>query len=266
MVKQLGLLEPWFVITHTIWTTQEDTVFISDRDRNGGQCSVFWSDVSRDSLIVSESQKECLSGFQKECWHSFWLSLTMRESLETSDQKTEHWPPFLSLSLIKKLCPLVLFKSCVLSRIKGSSNPNCLNFLKDAYKVYQGVPPTYWHGAQMIYTARGTHTARATVHADSLWQCPITSKCSQKFISNFQASIFHSINAEQNMFSVSGLSCHNSSFLSLKTSTFFFEQNWCWCWGRRKFDMQISVILNRKENHHFWLCESLHCCDINFIL
>ena len=47
------------MITHTIWTTQEDTVFISDRDRNGGQCSVFRSDVSRDSLIVSESQKEC---------------------------------------------------------------------------------------------------------------------------------------------------------------------------------------------------------------
>ena len=38
--KQLGLLEPWLVITHTIWTTQEDTVFISDRDRNGGRCSV----------------------------------------------------------------------------------------------------------------------------------------------------------------------------------------------------------------------------------
>ena len=28
---QFGLLESWFVITHTIWTTQEDTVFISDR-------------------------------------------------------------------------------------------------------------------------------------------------------------------------------------------------------------------------------------------
>ena len=28
--------------------------------------------------------------------HSFWHSLTMRESLETSDLKTEHWPPFLS--------------------------------------------------------------------------------------------------------------------------------------------------------------------------
>ena len=91
--KQLGLLEPWFVITHTIWTTQEDTVSISDRDRNGGQCSVFRSDVSRNSLIVSESQKEC--------------------------------------SIV-----------CVITN-QGSSNPNCLNFLKDAYKVYQGVPPTY---------------------------------------------------------------------------------------------------------------------------
>ena len=52
--KQLGLPEPWFVITHTIWTTQEDTVFISDRDRNGGRCSISRADVSRDSLIVSE--------------------------------------------------------------------------------------------------------------------------------------------------------------------------------------------------------------------
>ena len=91
------------MITHTIWTTQEDTVFISDRDRNGGRCSVSRADVSRDSLIVSG--------------HSFWLSLTMRESLETSALLTEHRPPFLSLSLIK-LCPLVSFKSCVLSRIR----------------------------------------------------------------------------------------------------------------------------------------------------
>ena len=29
--EQLGLLEPWFVITHTIWTTQEDTDIICDR-------------------------------------------------------------------------------------------------------------------------------------------------------------------------------------------------------------------------------------------
>ena len=28
---RLGLLEPWFVMTHTIWTTQEVTVFMSDR-------------------------------------------------------------------------------------------------------------------------------------------------------------------------------------------------------------------------------------------
>ena len=39
------------------------------------------SDVSRDSLIVSESQKER---------HSYWLSLMMRESLETSDLIIEH--------------------------------------------------------------------------------------------------------------------------------------------------------------------------------
>ena len=119
--KQLGLLEPWFVITHTIWTTQEDTVFISDRDRNGGRCSVFRSDLSRDSLIVSESQ-----------------------TLETSDLKTEHRPPFLSLSLIKTVSSCVVQIVCVITN-QGSSNPNCLNCQQDAYKVYQGFPPTYCH-------------------------------------------------------------------------------------------------------------------------
>ena len=82
-LKQLGLLEPWFVITHTIWTTKEDTVFISDRDRNGGRCSVCRSDVSRDSLIVSESQKEWLTMTDEKEWLT--ILLTMRESLETSD-------------------------------------------------------------------------------------------------------------------------------------------------------------------------------------
>ena len=85
--KQLGLPEPWFVITHTIWTTQEDTVFISDRDRNGGRCSVSRADVSRDSLIVGEKPER----------------------------------------RIRVLVILIV-----------------LNFLKDAYKVFQGVPPTYW--------------------------------------------------------------------------------------------------------------------------
>ena len=78
-VKQLGLpIEPWFVITHTIWTTQEDTVFISA-----------------------------------------------------------------VLSLIKTVSSCVVQIVCVITN-QGSSNPNCLNFLKDAYKVYQGVPPTYY--------------------------------------------------------------------------------------------------------------------------
>ena len=35
-------------------------------------------------------------------------------------------------------------RKCVITN-QGSSNPNCLNFLKNAYKVYQGVPPTYCH-------------------------------------------------------------------------------------------------------------------------
>ena len=49
--------------------------------------------------------------------HSFWLSLTMRESLETSDlyHRTLTTVPVLSFP---ELCPLVSFKSCVLSRIR----------------------------------------------------------------------------------------------------------------------------------------------------
>ena len=35
------------------------------------------------------------------------------------------------------------FKSCVLSRIRVLVILIVLNFLKDAYKVFQGVPPTY---------------------------------------------------------------------------------------------------------------------------
>ena len=66
----------------------------------------------------------------------------MRESLETSDLHTEHRPPFLSLSLIKTVSSCVVQIVCVITN-QGSTNPNCLNFLKDAYKVYQGVPPTY---------------------------------------------------------------------------------------------------------------------------
>ena len=57
----------------------------------------FRSDVSRDSLIVSESQKEC-----------------------------EHRPPFLSLSLIKTVSSCVVQIVCVITN-QGSSNPNCLN-------------------------------------------------------------------------------------------------------------------------------------------
>ena len=45
-------------------------------------------------------------------------------------------------SLIKTVSSCVVQIVCVITN-QGSSNPNCLNFLKDAYKVYQGVPPTY---------------------------------------------------------------------------------------------------------------------------
>ena len=47
------------------------------------------------------------------------------------------------ISLIKTVSSCVVQIVCVITN-QGSSNPNCLNFLKDAYKVYQGVPPTYW--------------------------------------------------------------------------------------------------------------------------
>ena len=115
IAEQLGLPEPWFVITHTIWTTQEDTVFISDRDRNGGRCSVGRADVSRDSLIVSEKPER------------MWL--TMRESLETSALPTEHRPPFLSLSLIKTVSSCVVQIVCVITN-QGSGNPNCFELSK----------------------------------------------------------------------------------------------------------------------------------------
>ena len=84
--------------------------------------------------MIETGTEDILSGF----------SLTMRESLETSALLTEHRPPFLSLSLIK-LCPLVSYKSCVLSRIRVLVILIVLNFLKDAYKVFQGVPPTYFY-------------------------------------------------------------------------------------------------------------------------
>ena len=48
--------------------------------------------------------------------NSFWLLLTMRESLKMSDPFTERWPPLLSCRL-QKVCPLVSFNLCVLSRI-----------------------------------------------------------------------------------------------------------------------------------------------------
>ena len=57
----------------------------------------------------------------------------------------------LPLNIDHRSCPIankncvLLCRSivCVITN-QGSSNPNCLNFLKDAYKVYQDVPPTYW--------------------------------------------------------------------------------------------------------------------------
>ena len=85
-IKQLGLQEPWFVITHTIWTTQEDTVFISDRDRNGGQCSVYRSDVSRDSPH-RQWKPERMTEWKK------WMTERMKEwqKFTITQLKPGHW-------------------------------------------------------------------------------------------------------------------------------------------------------------------------------
>ena len=103
--KQLGLPEPWFVITHTIWTTQEDTVFISDRDRNGGRCSVSRADVSRDPLIVSESQKEFFSGFHS-FWLSFFLAFTDDEGVPRNVCSTNWTSTTVPVSITNKNCVL----------------------------------------------------------------------------------------------------------------------------------------------------------------
>ena len=66
----------------------------------------------------------------------------MRESLETSALQLNIDHRSCLLSLIKTVSSCVVQIVCVITN-QGSSNPNCLNFLKDAYKVYQGVPPTY---------------------------------------------------------------------------------------------------------------------------
>ena len=81
--------EPWFVITHTIWTTQEDTVFIIDRTAGTVVNVKFWEQTFRGTPSPSVKARKNVWH-----WHSFWLSLMMRESLETSALKTEHWPPF----------------------------------------------------------------------------------------------------------------------------------------------------------------------------
>ena len=114
MFKQLGLREPWFVITHTIWTTQEDTVFISDR--TGTVVNVQWESRRFEGLPHRQWKPErmtffltftdILSGF-----HWRWGS--------PSKRLLSHWTlttvPVLSLI---KLCPLVSFKWCVLSQIR----------------------------------------------------------------------------------------------------------------------------------------------------
>ena len=121
------------------------------------------ADVSRDSLIVSESQKECPFWLS----HSFWLSLTMRESLETSALKLNIDHRSCLLSLIKTVSSCVVQIVCVITN-QGSSNPNCLNFLKDAYKVYQGVPPTYCYNAHQ-HSMRHKRYRHSTSLSKHVW-------------------------------------------------------------------------------------------------
>ena len=91
LFEQSGLPEPWLVITHAIWTTQEDAIFITDRI--GTVVDARW------------------------CDETFWGTPS----------------------------------SVKASKNQGSGNPNCLNFLKDAHKVYQGISPTYWHWFDLIF-------------------------------------------------------------------------------------------------------------------
>ena len=65
----------------------------------------------------------------------------MSESIEKSALKLNIVHRSCLLSLIKPVSSCVVQIVCVITN-QGSSNPNCLNFLKDAYKVYQGDPPT----------------------------------------------------------------------------------------------------------------------------
>ena len=88
------------------------------------------SDVSRNSLIVSESQKECLC----------------------------------------VVCVVQIV--CVITN-QGSGNPNCLNFLKDAYKVYQGDPP---HGQQ----CNGTQTNDFLLFCPGTWHRSFSAFHAQK--------------------------------------------------------------------------------------
>ena len=75
---------------------------------------------------------------------SFFLAFTDDEGVPRN-VCSQHWTltTVPVLSLIKTVSSCVVQIVCVITN-QGSSNPNCLNFLKDAYKVYQGVPPTYW--------------------------------------------------------------------------------------------------------------------------
>ena len=57
--------------------------------------------------------------------------------------RQERWSMFSFLDQTFRGDSLIVSESQKECPNQGSSNPNCLNFLKDAYKVYQGVPPTY---------------------------------------------------------------------------------------------------------------------------
>ena len=159
--KQLGLPEPWFVITHTrferhkrtrflLTTGQERWSMFSEKDQT------FWGTPS-PSVKARKNDDEEVPDEED----SLRESLTMRKSLEMYLFHRTLTTASV-LSLIKTVPSWVVQLLWVITN-QGSCNPNCLNFLKDAYKVYQGAPPTYWQNKVEATTSRQVITTRRIV-------------------------------------------------------------------------------------------------------
>ena len=117
------------MITHTIWTTQEDTVFISDRDRNGGRCSVSRADVSRDW----KARKNV---------HSFWL-FTDDEGVPRNVCSTNWTSTTVPVSITNKNCVLLCRSNRVCYTNQGSGNPNCFELSKKTQPIVTKLSLTF---------------------------------------------------------------------------------------------------------------------------